>query len=54
MRSIVHPDARNRISFARVVPDMKPGDRYIVERQPDGVIVLTPVKAVDARALAAR
>lgn len=42
----VTPDGRRRISFARLIPDLEPGDRFEVSVEEDGTIVLTPVVSV--------
>lgn len=51
MRTIVEVDSRRRISFAKVIKDIKPGDVFWVEKGSDGVIVLRPMKILPAAAL---
>lgn len=44
----VAPDGRNRVSLARLIPDLVPGSRYGVAVEEDGTVVLTPVVSLPA------
>jgi hypothetical protein len=48
MRTVVEVDNRRRVSLARVLPDLQPGQRFTVYRDCTGVLMLVPV--VDVRA----
>lgn len=51
IRGIVHKQADGRIALGRILPHVRPGQRYLASSTPDGVVTMVPIKGSDAEAI---